>query len=207
MARQGAPRTGRPKGYDRDAVLVLARDLFWERGYEATSISDLELRTGINRSSLYREFGSKRDLFTAALESYTDRVVATLVADLRKPGASLEAVVSLFARLAVIFRSQASVTERGCLLVNATAELAARDKGVQSAAASYRDDLRATFAAALTHAAELGEIDARVVQVRAHILASTLMGVWLAVRIDPQDAAALCGTIAGEVASWRQASS
>jgi hypothetical protein len=116
-------------------------------------------------------------------------------------------VVSLFARLAVIFRSQASVTERGCLLVNATAELAARDKGVQSAAASYRDDLRATFAAALTHAAELGEIDAGVVQVRAHILASTLMGVWLAVRIDPQDAAALCGTIAGEVASWRQASS
>jgi len=57
-------RGGRPKGYDRRAVLVVARDLFWEKGYEATSISDLERHTGLNRSSLYQEFGSKRDLFT-----------------------------------------------------------------------------------------------------------------------------------------------
>ena len=46
---------GRPKGYDRDDVVVAARDLFWERGYEATSISDLEQRTGLNRSSLYQK--------------------------------------------------------------------------------------------------------------------------------------------------------
>jgi len=194
---------GRPKGYDRDVVLVVARDLFWEKGYEATSISDLELHTGLNRSSLYHEFGSKRDLFTAALACYADQVVATLLADLRQPGAGLETVVSLFVRLADLFRSKARVTTRGCMLVNATAELAARDPGVRSAAASYRDGLRASFAAALRQAAELGEIDGDVVETRAHLLASTLMGVWLAVRIDPRDASVLCETIAREVDSWR----
>ena len=59
----------RPKGYDRDAVLVAARDLFWEQGYERASIADLEKRTGLNRSSIYQEFGSKRELFSAALSA------------------------------------------------------------------------------------------------------------------------------------------
>src|ERR1700757_4861162 len=58
----------RPKSYERDTVLIAARDVFWERGYEATSIAALEERTGLSRSSLYEEFGSKRDLFQAALE-------------------------------------------------------------------------------------------------------------------------------------------
>jgi len=195
---------GRPKGYDRDTVLVAARDLFWERGYEATSISEIEERTGLNRSSLYQEFGSKRDLFDAALECYADQVVATLLAGLREPDASLDNVVALFRRLARLFRSPASVSTNGCLLVNTTAELAARDDRVRPAAAKYRDGLRAGFAAALTNAAERGEIEADVVQIRAHMLASTLMGVWLTVRIDPRDASRLCDTIAGEVASWER---
>jgi len=68
----------RPKGYDRDAVLVAARDLFWEQGYERASIADLEKRTGLNRSSIYQEFGSKRELFSAALQCYADRVIAEI---------------------------------------------------------------------------------------------------------------------------------
>jgi TetR/AcrR family transcriptional regulator, transcriptional repressor for nem operon len=59
-------RVGRPKGYDRALALLAARDLFWEQGYERTSIADLEARTGLNRSSLYQEFGSKRQLFESA---------------------------------------------------------------------------------------------------------------------------------------------
>jgi TetR/AcrR family transcriptional repressor of nem operon len=74
---------GRPKAYDRDAALLAARDLFWEQGYERTSIADLEQRTGLNRSSLYQEFGSKRKLFEASLECYADRVISGLLAGLR----------------------------------------------------------------------------------------------------------------------------
>ena len=74
----------------RSAVLIAARDLFWERGYEGTSIADLEQRTGLNRSSLYLEFGSKRDLFQAALDCYADQIIATLLADVREADAGLE---------------------------------------------------------------------------------------------------------------------
>src|SRR5262249_34054524 len=94
------PSMARPKGYDRDAALVAAPDLFWEQGYEATSISDLDQRTGLTRSSLYHEFGSKHELFEAALECYADRVIAQLLADLRNDDATLDTVAALFRRLA-----------------------------------------------------------------------------------------------------------
>jgi AcrR family transcriptional regulator len=195
---------GRPKNYNRDDALVAARDLFWERGYAATSISDLERRTGLNRSSLYQEFGIKHELFEAALECYADRVIAHLLADLREDDATLDTVAGLFRRLAHLLRTKTAAATQGCLLVNATAELAARDERIRPAAAKYRDQLRASFNSALSKAAENGEIDANTVAARAKLLSSTLMGVWLTVRIDPHDASSLCETIAQEVNCWRQ---
>src|SRR6516162_8946209 len=124
----------RPKGYDRHAVLVAARDLFWERGYEATSISDLEQRTGLNRSSLYQEFGSKHELFEAALECYADRVITQLFAELRNDDATLDTVAGLFTQLAKLFCSETALATHGCLMVNATAELAAHDQRIRHAA-------------------------------------------------------------------------
>ncbi len=197
---------GRPKGYDRDQVLTAARDLFWERGYEGASISELEGRTGLNRSSLYQEFGSKRDLFEAALQCYLDQVIAVLLADLNRPDASLDTVASLFRRLAALFLVPGGVSRRGCLMVNATAELAAGDERARVAAANYRDQLRAVFSGALNRAAERGEIRPDVVHARARLLASALMGIWLTVRIDAADASKVCENIADEVASWRDQS-
>ena len=195
---------GRHKSYDRDSVLIAARDLFWERGYEATSIAELEQRTGLNRSSLYQEFGTKHELFEAALECYADRVISMLMADLRQR-ANLDSAIALFGSVSELFRSNAAISARGCLMVNSTAELAARDERVRPAAAAYRDRLRADFATALAGAATTGEIDPGSVQRRANLLASALMGIWLAARIDPSDAATLSDTVAAEVASWRTA--
>ena len=194
----------RPKGYDRHAVLVAARDLFWERGYEATSIADLEQSTGLNRSSLYQEFGSKHDLFRAALDCYAEQVTAMLLAGLREDDATLDAIVGFFRGLAAVFRFNQTESGRGCLMVNATAELAARDESIRPAAAAYRDRLRETFGAALSRAAARGEIAAASVSARARILASTLMGIWLTVRIDASDAGALCEAVVDEVNSWRE---
>jgi AcrR family transcriptional regulator len=194
----------RPKGYDRHAVLVAARDLFWERGYEATSITDLEQSTGLNRSSLYREFGSKHDLFRAALDCYAEQVTAMLLGSLREDDATLDAIVGFFRGLAAAFRASQTKSGRGCFMVNATAELAARDESIRPAAAAYRDRLRETFGAALGRAAGRGEIDAASVSTRARILASTLMGIWLTVRIDASDAGVLCEAVVDEVDSWRE---
>jgi TetR/AcrR family transcriptional regulator, transcriptional repressor for nem operon len=198
----GKVKMGRAKSYDRDAVLVAARDLFWERGYEATSIADLEHRTGLNRSSLYQEFGTKHQLFQAALECYADRIISMLMEDLRQR-ANLEALTALFRSISDLFRSNAGVSARGCLMVNSTAELAARDERVRPAAAAYRDRLRADFARALARGAANGEIDPGSVERRANVLASTLMGIWLSARIDPLDAANLSETVAAEIATWQ----
>jgi TetR/AcrR family transcriptional repressor of nem operon len=61
---------GRPKTYDRAEVLRKATDLFWRKGYEGTHLGELVEATGINRFSLYKEFGGKQGLFQAALEGY-----------------------------------------------------------------------------------------------------------------------------------------
>jgi len=193
---------GRPKGYDQDQAVLSARDLFWDRGYEATSIGDLETCTGLNRSSIYQAFGSKRGLFDAALQCYIDREMTAMVAGMQRDDAGLAAVVAFFARLGELFRGDANGSTRGCLMVNSTAELAAHDPLVAQVAADNRDRVRAAFANALGQAADRGQTAGDLVRSRSYLLAATTMGVFLTVRIDPADAADLCDQVAGEVASW-----
>lgn len=67
-----APRSrGRPRAFDRDQALRTAMRLFWTKGYEATSISDLTEALGIGVKSLYAAFGSKDELYAEALRCYT----------------------------------------------------------------------------------------------------------------------------------------
>ena len=61
---------GRPRGFDRDQALRKAMEVFWERGYEGTSLSDLTDAIGIERPSLYSAFGCKEALFREAIDLY-----------------------------------------------------------------------------------------------------------------------------------------
>ncbi|KQT62042.1 MULTISPECIES: TetR/AcrR family transcriptional regulator [unclassified Aureimonas] len=61
---------GRPREFDVDEALQAAMQLFWRKGYEGTSLSDLTEGMGITRPSLYGAFGNKEDLFRRALERY-----------------------------------------------------------------------------------------------------------------------------------------
>ena len=63
---------GRTKTYQRDTVLEIAMNTFWNKGYHGTSLADLTDATGLNKKTLYAEFGSKHELFHEALQLYTD---------------------------------------------------------------------------------------------------------------------------------------
>jgi AcrR family transcriptional regulator len=65
-------KTGRPIGFDKDAALEAAMLLFWERGYEGTSMADLTQAMGLNPSSIYAAFGDKRALFQLAARRYVE---------------------------------------------------------------------------------------------------------------------------------------
>ncbi len=102
-----------------------------------------------------------------------------------------------------MFRCGNGLSARGCLMVNTIAEMAAQDERIRSHAAAYRDRLRASFGTVLARAAAHGDADPSLTETRSHLLAAALMGIWLAVRIDPSDAATSCQAIAREVESWR----
>jgi AcrR family transcriptional regulator len=61
---------GRPRAFDKEEVLDVAMQLFWNHGFDGTSMNDLIEAMGINRRSVYATFGNKEALFTAALERY-----------------------------------------------------------------------------------------------------------------------------------------
>lgn len=66
------PRRGRPQGFDRNEALRQAMTLFWDRGYEGTSLHDLLAAMGISASSFQNAFGSKRELYEAATQFYLE---------------------------------------------------------------------------------------------------------------------------------------
>ncbi len=63
-------KRGRPRGFDRDTALEQATSLFWQHGFEGTSIADLTSAMGISPPSLYAAFGDKRTLFHEVVERY-----------------------------------------------------------------------------------------------------------------------------------------
>src|SRR6202521_2375322 len=67
---QSSGRLGRPRSFDIDGALDRALQVFWRKGYEGTSLSDLTKAVGVNRPSLYAAFGDKEALFRKALHRY-----------------------------------------------------------------------------------------------------------------------------------------
>jgi AcrR family transcriptional regulator len=84
---KSARSKGRPRAFDVDWALDQALHLFWRKGYEGTSLSDLTRTMGINRPSLYAAFGDKEALFRQALDRYADGPAAHVRAALAQPTA------------------------------------------------------------------------------------------------------------------------
>ncbi|KAA9374415.1 TetR/AcrR family transcriptional regulator [Microbispora cellulosiformans] len=148
----------RTKEFDPGAVLERALDLFWRRGYEATSMADLVEHLGIGRASIYATFGGKHDLYLKALERYVQTRDPSLVELLSQPGPALPAVralVELYAEDAAADRDR-----RGCMVVNAAAELLPDDQPVARFVEASWTGLETALTSALIRARAQGEISA-----------------------------------------------
>jgi AcrR family transcriptional regulator len=114
MKSETTARLGRPRSFDPDAALDHAMHVFWAKGYEGASLSNLTRAMRINRPSLYAAFGNKEQLFRKVLDRYMDGPVAFFGKALAAPKAR-DAVEQ-------IFRGTARMAENprvpaGCLLV------------------------------------------------------------------------------------------
>ncbi|MEL7977323.1 TetR/AcrR family transcriptional regulator [Isoptericola sp. F-RaC21] len=175
---------GRSQTFETDRVVRSAREVFWRSGYESASVPALEAATGLNRSSLYHAFGSKRGLFDAAVQSYLDEVVRPrlrpLVADDVAPGALVDYLTGLRAALARADEVQGSA---GCLLVNTCGSPLASDDAVRQTVADYRAELRAAVrrgVAAMRPDAATSDVDRL-----ADVCTALVISAFTLVRVDP----------------------
>ncbi|WP_371477724.1 TetR/AcrR family transcriptional regulator [Kitasatospora sp. NBC_00315] len=148
----------RTKEFDPDVALRAALGLFWERGYEATSTSDVVARLGIGRASVYATFGSKHELYLRALDRYAEQTDPRLLEELSQPGAVLPAVRALVRRFAEKAGSERRTL--GCFVTNTAAELAAHDREAARRVEAGWDHLETLLHSALVRAAARGELAA-----------------------------------------------
>jgi len=192
----------RPRTYVESTVVERAKETFWEKGYEATAMGDLEARTGLSRSSLYLAFGAKRSLFEIALDRYFDSFIDPLLEPMEQSPGGTKGVLIFFSRVKDVLLGELPTAQRGCLMVNTIAELAGRDEDATGRAISFRDRLRRAFAQSLGGQDVSPRMRSDVIRRRSSMLATATLGIWISARSDPVDAAVLCDEIAAEVASW-----
>jgi TetR/AcrR family transcriptional regulator, copper-responsive repressor len=170
--RKKMEKVGRPREFDEREVLLRALVAFWQHGYHGTTTAMLLDATDISASSLYGTFGSKRDLYLAALDAYRDdldEVMSPLEAGER----GLDDIEEYLENLVRAARPDGA---RGCLLINAMADIDTRDPEITRRADDYLARLRAGFERALGDAVDLGEVPPRESERLLALLTTALVG-------------------------------
>jgi len=192
----------RPREFDRDEALVKARDAFWARGYEGTSMADLVSELGIASARIYAAFGSKEDLFREAIGLYeareggfVDRVLA------EEPTAHL--AIERILREAVETYTRPG-KPWGCMVVTAATNCAVENRRLQDWLADRRRRQTAAIAERLEQARRGGEfVEDTDVERLGDYLTAVMHGLSVQARdgVSAERLAALCDlslqTVAG----------
>lgn len=145
----------RTKTFEPDEIADAAMKVFWQRGYAATSIQDLVEGTGLSRSSLYSTFESKHGLYQQALIRY-QAVTASNVALLDSPGDAKDLIRQLLMR--ILEDELDDRQRRGCLVANATLELAGQDETVAKLVAHNFERLQKALEKLIRRGQQSGDI-------------------------------------------------
>ena len=164
----------RPKAFDREQALDKAMHLFWQQGYEATSLPELLNTMGIGRQSLYDTFGGKHQLFMESLNRYRGMIWSTL-GDLQSSDVTLKHIQSWF-NLMVEFFGDAPY-KRACFLINCTMELAPHNDEVAEFVREHYQVMEDAMVNAVERCVERGEMVAAKPRAMARTLLSTALGM------------------------------
>jgi TetR/AcrR family transcriptional repressor of nem operon len=154
----------RNKLYSDDIVLERAMKLFWNFGYEATSVRMLEKEMNINQFSIYASFQNKKNLFIQALRNYRDYVKKHRFQVLLKEDAGMAELESFL--LYAANTKKTGLETKGCLVVNTAGEIGSKDSDIACEVNQYYDFVRGMLKNVLRNAVKKKEIpeDTNIVQ-------------------------------------------
>lgn len=148
----------RVKQFNEKEILNKAKELFWEKGFHATSIQDLVCHLGINRASLYDTFGGKEELFSKAFEQYRNEAGNFLRITLDQESSVRLGLERLFD--IVIEGVMADESRKGCFVVNATTELIPGDEALRQVIRNNNLDVQRIFIEYIQKGIDKGELSA-----------------------------------------------
>lgn len=173
----------RPREFSRDSALREAMEVFWEKGYDGTTMQDLVDRLEIGRASLYAAFGSKRKLFDEALERYCEWIRDGYLAPLRVPGSPLKAIRTFFSGLVDVL-CEGDVPS--CLLVKMAVLGGASDRETAERVRRATECIEEAFYGMLVRARESGELRVgRSPRALARFLAHSTQGLVVSANVRP----------------------
>ena len=201
MKAEQPARRGRPRSFDRQEALCAALRVFRERGYEGTSIADLQQALGgLSPPSLYAAFGSKEALFMEAVELYTGRIrEAAMQAVSEAP--TTKAKVEALLRSAVTAATERG-EPRGCLLVQGAIVCSPSSDNVQHYLHELRLATHRTVTKCLKDGLAAGEIAARTdIAGLASFYTTLIHGLAIQAR-DGASRASLMATVDRAMTAW-----
>ncbi|MEV6606298.1 TetR/AcrR family transcriptional regulator [Kutzneria sp. NPDC051319] len=165
----------RHKEFDPDTAVADAMDLFWRRGYEATSVQDLVEHTGVGRRSMYDTFGDKHSLYLRALDRYL-----TLAEDGFREKAAADGLSAIRSLFSLLLESPAD-DFRGCLFVNSSTELGPSDDAVAERLAQHSAVARETLAGMIRQGQRDGSVTDRI---DVETATAVTFNAWVGVRVQ-----------------------
>ena len=178
----------RPKEFIPDDAIEKAMQVFWHKGYEATSMEDLLSAMDLNRGSLYDTFGDKRQLFLKVMDRYCTTFVGPKFSLLDQPGPALPTLRRFIN--GIIEGALADPQRRGCLIANTVMELSPHEKEIAGTLRQALKMAEDTFFRVLVRAKQQGELnndtDPRTL---AHFLTTMMQGTIVMIKAGaPSDA-------------------
>jgi|ERR1700730_1502657 AcrR family transcriptional regulator len=171
VPRSSRRKTGRPLSFDRETALHQAMLVFWQHGYEATSLSDLTAAMGVTPPSIYTAFGDKKRLFLETINRYLSGPI-TSESIIAEASTAREAAWGLLQASATGFTG--ADTPPGCLLASSAISCSDAAADVQNALAAIRRRIETRLRDRIIHDIQAGEMDD---EVDAEGLAGHIMAV------------------------------